>query len=156
MDLNSRAKKSNFAKSNRNVMQQLIDILHHEKCSCVIKNKSGIRLCHQRGVKDLLELLKNDPEVLTEASIADKVVGKGAAALRILGGVRHVYAYVMSQPALELLTASGVKTEYTTLAPNIINRAGTGVCPVESRCAPCKTASECLPLIEDFINQIQK
>lgn len=37
--------------------------------------------------------------------------------------------------------------------PVIINRAGTGICPVEKLCENCTTAADCLPLINDFVNK---
>ena len=61
---------------NNNGMMELIEILHKEKCSCVIQNGKRIVVCHQRGVKDLFNLLMNDKNLLEGAIIADKVVGK--------------------------------------------------------------------------------
>ena len=43
------------------------------------------------------------------ATIADKVVGKGAAALMIMGGMAEVYANVVSTPARKLFEQYGVK-----------------------------------------------
>lgn len=127
--------------------------LHDEKCSCVIYNRGELRIYSQRGVKDLFELLKSEPERLHGAVIADKVVGKGASALMAEGGVDAVYADVISLPALNLLKASGIAVSYGECVENIINRAGTGVCPVETLCMECETAGECIPLIEEFIEK---
>lgn len=130
---------------------QLADILHSEKCSCVIWNEGHITLCRDRGVKDLYALLTGRPALLSGAMVADKVIGKGAAALMILGRVTDVYADVISRPALELLERQGIEVGYAKLVPNIINRSGTGICPVEQLCIDCDSAEECLPLIADFI-----
>ena len=135
-------------------LDDLKDILRREKCSCVISDGRGVTLCHQRGVKDLFHILKSSPGLLSGALIADKIVGKGAAALMILGGVSEVYAEVVSRPALDLLTAEGIAVQYDVCVPAIINRAGTGICPVETLCSDCLTARDCLPLIENFINQL--
>lgn len=132
---------------------KLKDILHEEGCSCVIYAQDKITLCHERGVKDLLRILKSEPELLAGSVIADKVVGKGAAALMVLGGVKMVYADVISQPALDLLASASIEISYGECVKNIINRAGTGVCPVETLCKDCATATECLPLIEQFVNK---
>lgn len=141
-------------------LKQAIELLHKEKCSCVIVQGEKPYLFHQRGVKDLYELLTSGGNLLDHAVIADKVIGigKGAAALMILGGVDEVYTVVLSEPALQLFESSGMKgrVSYTTLVPNIINRAGTGLCPVETLCQPCLTAEECLPLIVSFLSAIPK
>lgn len=135
-------------------LQTAIDRLHAENCSCVIVNGSRTFIGHQRGVKDLYGLVKGSPEILDGAYIADKVVGKGAAALMVIGGVKGVFADVISEPALDLFDRSGVSVSYGICVPNIIRRDGNGICPVESLCADCSSTEECLPLIENFINNI--
>lgn len=135
--------------------QQAIDTLHATHCSCVIANGSRLEQFHERGVKDLHHLLHNDKALLDGAFIADKVVGKGAAALMIAGGVKAVYADVMSRAALSLFQHHGLEVEYGLLVDNIINRTGTDICPVEKLCAQCLTAKECLPLIEDFVSKLK-
>ena len=89
-----------------------------------------------------------------EASIADKVVGKAAAALIALAKVKEVYADVVSRPALDLLSKTNVKIRYGTVVPYIINRTATGWCPLEIRCFDCATPEECFYQIEAFYKQI--
>ena len=125
--------------------QFLIDTLFRERCSCVIR---------ERGVKDLFRLLKEEPVMLRGAFIADKVVGKAAAALMVLGGVRELFADVISHPALELLARYRVRVSYTVAVDHIINRTRTGWCPMEIRCRECTTADECLEQIEDFMKTL--
>ena len=72
-------------------MEELINLLHTGGYSCTIANKGEIRTFTQRGVADIYDLLTQEPEFLKGASIADKVVGKGAAALMILGGIKELY-----------------------------------------------------------------
>ena len=113
-------------------MKQLIDILQNEGLTLVVKSHYGkIHRFTQRGVKDLLTLVCEHPEVLKNASLADKAVGKAAAACMVVGGVQQVYANVMSEPAMTLLQTHGVTAEYGQLVDHIINRAGTDWCPME-------------------------
>lgn len=137
-------------------IEALVEILHTENCSCVISNAGNISRYHQKGVKDLFTLLKSEPEKLDGAMIADKVIGKGAAALMILGKVKRVHADVISQPALSLFDKARIEFSYGKCVPNIINRTKTGICPVETLCIKCKTPEECLPLITQFINENKK
>jgi len=131
--------------------RRLIDLLHAEACSCVIANGGTTRIFRERGVKDLYRLLCEEPRFLAGAFVADKVVGKGAAALMILGGVSELYADVISRPALDLLAASPVRTGCGAEVPCILNRTHTGQCPVETLCRDCATAAEALPLIRGFL-----
>lgn len=136
--------------------RQAIELLFAEKCSCVVRNGDTIRLFRERGVLDLWRLLHDEPALLDGAFVADKVVGKGAAALMAAGGVKELFADVVSHAALELLNKYGVTVSYTVAVPHIINRAGNGICPVEQLCAEAQTAEECLPLIEEFIRKMKE
>ena len=131
--------------------QQAIDKLLQENCSLVIVNGDLRYVGHKSGVRDLYELLHDSPYILNGAFIADKVVGKGAAALMILGKVQAVYANVISRPALALLHEAHMPVTFGLCVDNIINRTHTGICPVEQICTPCSTPQECLPLIENFL-----
>ena len=133
--------------------EELITQLHALQCSCIIYNNGTTRTFHERGVKDLHRLLTHEPEILSGAALADKVVGKGAAALMIAGGIAWVYADVISHAAMVLFEQSAIDVEYGDIVPNIINRAGTDICPVEKLCSDCKSAAECLPLIDKFIKE---
>ena len=122
---------------------ELTEILEKEGCSCAIWGGGELTLCHRRGVADLYELLTSSPGKLCSALVADKIVGKGAAALMVIGGVSEIHAGVISQPALEMLRAGRVTVTCGKCVPNIINREGTGICPVETLCLGCRTAEEC-------------
>jgi imidazolonepropionase-like amidohydrolase len=102
-------------------------------------------------VADLYALLREDSDFLKGASVADKVVGKAAAALMILGEVGELHADVVSRPALDLFADSGVRVSYGTAVPHIINRTKTGWCPLETCCRYCLTPQDCLVRIEEFI-----
>jgi len=74
----------------------------------------------------------------------------------ILGGVAELHADVISEPALSLLAESPVRVSYGEKVPSIRNRARTGFCPLETLCKDAKTAAQCLPLIDEFINSMKK
>lgn len=132
----------------------LVQILQCGGHSLVVAGDE-IRTFNGRGVSDLYGLLTEHPDWLRGASVADKVVGKGAAALLILGGVRELFAGVISTSALGLLEESGISLRFGKEVPYIINRKDDGICPVEALCKDCKTAAECLPFIQGFINKLK-
>lgn len=130
--------------------EEPIALLRAGNHSLVVVN-GGTRTFDGKGITDLYILMKDEPEFLRGASVADKVVGKGAAALMILGGVREVFAEVASTPALRLLRDAGLLVRAENEVSHIINRSGDDICPVERLCMSCHDAKECLPLIENFI-----
>lgn len=134
--------------------KKMLDYVFTEKCSCVIRQANEVRVFHERGVKDLYKLLREEPEFLKDSFIADKVVGKAAAALMILGGVKEVFADVISEQGYKLLSESHIHTEYTRMVPHIINRSQTDWCPLERRCTAALTAEACLSIIDDFFTNL--
>ena len=86
-------------------IEKIIKVLHEKKLSCVIlKSDGSIVHCRRRGVIDLYELLCSSPETLNGAVIADKVVGRGAAALMVLGQIKRLYTLhcnCSGRPALQ-------------------------------------------------------
>ena len=132
------------------MLEDIIRLLHEGKHSLVVSN-GEVRTFDRRGVADLYALLPEDSDFLKGASVADKVVGKAAAALMILGEVGELHADVVSRPALDLFADSGVRVSYGTAVPHIINRTKTGWCPLETCCRYCLTPQDCLVRIEEFI-----
>lgn len=136
-------------------MEEIAKMLLEGNHSLVVANSGGITAFDGRGVSDLYRLLHDEPKMLRGASVADKVVGKAAASLMVMASVSSVYAYVLSQSALDLLQKSGIMVEYHDIVPFIINRAGTGMCPLEDRCQRCATPEESLEQIWLFISEMK-
>ena len=137
-------------------MKEIINTLHSGRYSCVIKSAGEVYTFSRPGVADLYDLVKNKPGFLDEALIADKVVGKAAAALMIIGKVQGLHADIISAPALSLLQDAGVETTFTKVVPIIRNRTNTDSCPLEKICCDELSAEAIFPLIENFINSLNK
>lgn len=136
-------------------MERLIRILKEEGHSLVVGG-AEVHTYDGRGVSDLFRLSTEDEALLRGARIADKVVGKGAASIMVLSGVREVYADVISAPALEMLQEAGIETTYGRLVPYIVNREGTGMCPLEKRCMECTSPVETYAHVILFMKEMNK
>ena len=106
------------------------DILKNNSFTCVVCKEDKTFTSTDRGVKPLVVWYRDRVDMINGAA-ADKVVGRGAAFMYLLLEIRELYAYVISKPALGLLTEKGVSVSYGTLVDNIINRQGNGICPFE-------------------------
>ena len=137
------------------MMEELINILRDGNHSLVVASDE-IRTFDGRGVSDLYWLLFEKPVYLHGAKVADKVVGKGAAALMALAGVKEVHADVISHLAFELLKHAGINVTYESIVPHIVNRSGNGWCPLETRCMECDTPEECLVQIQSFMEEMNR
>ena len=103
-----------------------------------------------RGVRPLYTLYKERPEALRGATVADRVVGSGAAAIMVAAGIGRLETPAISRPALDLLTTHGISVEATRVVEMIVNRAGTGPCPVEALTSGVDDIGRCIELIEGF------
>ena len=99
--------------------------------TCVICKGEDKHTSNLRGVKPLVQLVESGASFEGYCA-ADKVVGRATAFLYVILGVKEIYAAIISQPALEILTAHGIRVEYDIKVSNIINRAGDGICPFEA------------------------
>ena len=112
----------------------LKEVLHQKNASLVVQFQNGeIKEYYQDRVKDIKEILQNDENALKNAIIADKVIGKLAGSLLAVGGVKAIYADVMSEYAIPVMDQFNIEYEYKTKVPYIINKDKTGMCPMENK-----------------------
>lgn len=135
-------------------LPELLSLRRSHNASVAISPAEGeTEYFYQRGVTYLFYLLSNRSQFLKGAQVADKVVGKGAAALLVEGGVEAVYADVMSKSALKLLRESGIPAFCGVMTEKIRNRTNTGFCPVETLCANLTDTHEMAMTISNFIKK---
>ena len=101
------------------------------------------------------DLLNQHPVFLHGAQVADKVVGKAAAALMVLGGVREVYTDIISEPALAVLHKANIRVECVQIVSRIWNRNRTGWCPLETLCYELESPEAMYPVIQNFVERMR-
>ena len=106
------------------------NVLSDNNHRLVIINNNCITTSNERGVKALLDLLDGETDI-SGAYAADKVVGKAAAMIYVLLGIKALYASVISEGAKAIIESQGILLEYDEVVPYIINRRGDGMCPME-------------------------
>ncbi len=121
----------------------------------VVQNGEIVHTRFARGIAPALELLTEKPSLLAGAEVCDTIVGKAAAALFILGKVKAVYAFTVSEPAVKLLELHGIACRYDTLCAQIINRRGDGLCPFEQAVLNVDTPEACLPVIQETLAKLR-
>ena len=123
--------------------------------TCVVCKEDSIYTTSQRGVAPLLNWL-DDGVDLKGYSAADRVVGRGAAFLYCLLGVKEVYAKVMSHPAAQVLRSHHIHASADAFVEGIINRAGTGPCPFEAAVMDIQDAEAALLAIRNTRKKMQE
>lgn len=134
-------------------MKQARNILTAGGYTCVLCNNNTVYTATERGVKPLVRWLTEGLD-LQGFSAADKVVGRATAYLYVLLGVKEVWAAVMSEAAAEVLHRHGIAASQDKLVKNIINRAGTGICPFEEAVLNIHTPEEALAAIQEKMEKM--
>lgn len=94
------------------MMQELIATLHTDQHTLVVLHDSRISTFDGQGVRRLYNIMNEEPELLYDAKVAAKAVGRSAAAMMVDGGVAEVYAEYISQQAYDALTSAGIKVSF--------------------------------------------
>ena len=114
------------------VLLEALKLINQGKSSCVIiRGCSIIHTADGRGVSPLLKAYANEPEILLNAFVVDKIIGKAAAMILVLGRVSRVYGLIMSAAGREYLERHGITAEFGRCVDVIKNRELNGTCPIE-------------------------
>ncbi len=115
-------------------IEEMKEILHQKNASLVVFYASGeIKEYYQNRIKDIKNILQENPNALKGAIVADKVIGKVAASIFAVAGVKQIYADVMSQYAIPVLDENCILYEYSEKVDYIRNKDNTGMCPMENK-----------------------
>lgn len=100
------------------------------KYTCVLCSGDNIVCSTETGITPLIRWL-NENLVFPGYSAADKIVGKAAAFLYVLLGIKEIFAPVMSTSAMKVFSHFGIKFSCISSVNAIINRTGSGSCPMD-------------------------
>jgi len=128
--------------------------LAEQGCTCVLCLGDRLVTSHRRGVAPLLQLLESG-ENYTGFSAADKVVGKATAMLYRLLDVKAVWCAVISESAMEALQAGGIGVSWEQRVDYIINRSGTGPCPMEAATIGIDDPAAALTAVRETLKKLQ-
>ena len=136
-------------------LQEAKELLGKDGITCIALKKDADPLISRiRGVKPIISWIE-EGEDLKGSMVCDTVVGRAAAMLYALAGVRVVYGRVMSRGGAAELEKAGIAYEADGLTDRIINRQGTGMCPMEQTVLDITDPQEALAALKEKIAQMQ-
>lgn len=133
-------------------MEQLKQLLLSGHHALVVRHADVVKTFDDAGLRALVTLLTTSPQTLWGADVADKVVGRAAAALLIRGGIKRLYTPLISETAIRLLKNSTINFTYDASVPYIQNKARDGMCPMEALALRASDAEEAATLILDRLS----
>jgi len=113
-------------------LERAKEILLNGKYTFVLlKDGEIIKTSHKKGVIPFMKIIRENDQMLENAVIADKVIGKAAALLAAGRKTKAVYAVVMSQKAKEVFEDHSIFYQFNHCVDYIKNRDKSDQCPME-------------------------
>lgn len=116
--------------------------------SCVVARDGVVAASEKgRGVGPILKMYDNGR--LAGAFVADKVIGRAAAAVCALGKVRRVHASLMSKDGAAFLKQHCIEASADEFVDQVLNRDKSGRCPLEMSVEGCENPAEMVKRIRE-------
>lgn len=135
-------------------LEQAKSILHTSASTIAVVSNGEVFTSQERGVKPLLYLLSEKKGFLKGASVADKVIGKAAALLMVLGEIKEVHTFIISEPAIKVFEKYNIPCFYDKKVDRIVNRTGDGLCPMETLCLDVDNPAEAFTKIKEKLSKM--
>ena len=119
----------------------------------VVKDGNILTSKQNGGIRPLFDAVSELGDEMEGSCIADKVIGKAAAALCISAGVKGVYTPVMSRAANELLANNGIIHSTHLLAPWILNKDRSDLCPLEKLTMGTDNWKDIVEIVKEFVSK---
>ena len=125
---------------------------------CAVDGEKLIYRVTDRGISALLTAVEEERVVShNPLDWGDKLVGRAAALLFALVHPRSVFALTMSTGAQDVLRTTGIPFTCDTVILDVLNRTGTGPCPMEAAVSGIKeplAALETLKQVSQAISDV--
>lgn len=131
-------------------LEKIVYILKQNDASLVVAYNDGtIKEYYNDRIIDLVSILKENENALKQSVVADKVVGKVAASIMAVSGVKELHADTLSKIAIPVLENAKIKYSYGKLVDYIKNKDKTKMCPMETK---YKEEADITKIYSDIIN----
>lgn len=139
------------------LIRQAVEEIKKEECCCVVIQKGRVvTKCMGMGITPILDLLEREPELLENSIVVDKIVGKAASMLFVLGKVSAVHGVLMSKSAEQYLKNKGVYISCERCIDVISNRTGDGICPLEKSVKDISDEKEAYEVLKQTMVKLRK
>ncbi|NLJ77979.1 MAG: DUF1893 domain-containing protein [Tissierellia bacterium] len=119
----------------------------------VVREGNLIYKSDERGIKPIYTLALEMRDGISNASVADRVIGRGAAILCVYMGIGTVHGQLMSDSAMDVLQRAGIQFTYERNCPYIENMDRSDLCPIEKLSMDIEDGDTLLKRIGEFIRE---
>ncbi len=140
-------------KGRTSATKEAVKMIKNRKATIVvIKNNKIEKTLSKQGIGHLIDLCESGE--LKDATVVDNVVGKAAAMVFSVAGVKSCFGINMSKSALETLKKNNIVASYEILTDFIQNRKGDGMCPMEETVMDVDDNEVAMCLLKEKLRQL--
>jgi len=129
--------------------------LKEDMAIVVVKDGKVVFYSKDKGIKPIYTLAKEMKEEAFGASVADRVIGKGAALLCGYLGIKEVYSGLISNLGQQVLESYNIPYTMEKSCPYIMNRDKTDYCPIEKLSLDTDDPEIFLSRVEEFFKSMK-
>ncbi len=146
---------SKILRAPETVLKKAIKLIDEKKATCVVVRDGKIISCESPvGISHLLDLY--DKGILKDSYVADTVIGKAAAMIFSLAGVKGCYGMTLSSLGAKWLQENNIPYSYKEKAEIIINRKGDGMCPMEETVLEITDSERAIELLKKKVKLLKE
>lgn len=131
-------------------------LIEEDLALVVVKNKEVIFKSKDKGIKPIYTLATEMKTEAYGASLADRVIGKGAALLCGYIGIKEVHTDLISEGGISTLEKYKIPYTMDKSCPYIKNRDKTDYCPIEKLSLTTEDPALLLQRIKEFFQSISR
>lgn len=142
--------------NNRDIELAKKLLIDEDLALVAVKDGEVVFKSKDKGIKPMYILATEMKKKACNASLADRVIGKGAAILCGYIGIKEVYTDLISEGGIATLDKYKILYTMTKSCEYIKNRDKTDYCPIEKLSLPLEDPVLLLQKIKEFFAAISK
>ncbi len=119
----------------------------------IVKDNKVVYKSKKESVGSIVGLLENDPEILENAIVADKIIGRAVAMVCDYSSVKYCFGKIVSNGAVDIFEKRNLKYDAELIVKAIKNRDNTDLCPIEKLTLDVDDSKEGIKRIKDFLKK---
>ncbi|MDP3305379.1 MAG: DUF1893 domain-containing protein [Erysipelotrichaceae bacterium] len=123
-------------------IEEMKSLLNTDDIVCVVSKGDHVLTSNLKGIRPWIKWLRENPELLEDGVVVDKVVGKAAAMLMVVAKIKKLYTPIISENALQFLSNQTIDFSYDRTVAYIKNNEKNGLCPMEQTVVDVEDAQQ--------------
>ncbi len=137
------------------LIEEAIKNIKNGENNCIaIKNGNVVYSDVSKGIKPILKLYESG--LLEGCFVVDKIIGKAAALIIVLGKASGCYGEIMSDGGIAVLEKNNISFSFGEKCEAIINRLGTDICPMEKTVIGIDDPAEAYKALSKKVKELSK